>query len=61
MWLLCKTMNTIVLNNVYRKNEELLIIILKVLALDLPDSVKKTHLGSKKRYLSISVNISPNS
>ena len=50
-------MNTIVVNNVYRKNGELLIIILKVLALDLVDSVKKTHLGSKKRYLSISVNI----
>ena len=54
-------MNTIVVNNVYRKIGELLIIILKVLALDLKDSVKKPHLVSKKRYLSISVNISPNS
>ena len=40
-------MNTIVVNNVYRKNGELLIIILKVLALDIPDSVKTPHLGSK--------------
>ena len=54
-------MNTIVVNNVYRKNGELLIIILNVLALDLPYSVKNSHLESKKRYLSISVNISPNS
>ena len=54
-------MNTIVVNNVYRKIGELLIIILKVLALDLADSVKNPHLGPKKRYLSISVNISPNS
>ena len=61
MWLLCKIMNTIVVNNVYRKIGKLLIIILKVLALDLADSVKKPHLGSKKRYLSISVNIRPNS
>ena len=50
-------MNKIVVNNVYRKIGELLIIILKVLALDLPDSVKNPRLGSKKRYLSISVNI----
>ena len=61
MWLLCQIMNTIVVNKVYRKIGELLIIILKVLALDLADSVKNPHLGSKKRYLSISVNISPNS
>ena len=54
-------MNTIVVNNVYRKIGELLIIILKVLALDLADSVKTPHLGSKKIYLSISVNKSPNS
>ena len=54
-------MNAIVVNNVYRKIGELLIITLKVLALDLPDSVKNPHLGSKKRYLSIPVNISPNS
>ena len=54
-------MNTIVVNNVYRKFGEPLMIILKVLALDLPDSVKTPHSGSKKRYLSISVNISPNS
>ena len=50
-----------VVNNVYRKFGELLIIILKVLALDLAGSVKNPHLGSKKRYLSISVSISPNS
>ena len=37
------------INNVYRKSGEILIIILKVLALDLPGPVKKTHLGSKKR------------
>ena len=61
MWLLCKIMNTIVVNNVYRKIGELLIIILKVLDLDLADSVKKPHLGFKKRYLFFSVNISPNS
>ena len=36
---------------------DILIIILKVPALDLPNSVKTPHLGSKKRYLSISVNI----
>ena len=54
-------MNTIVVNNVYRKIGELLIIILNVLALDFADSVKDPHLGSKKRYLSISVNIRPNS
>ena len=54
-------MNTIVVNNMYIKIGELLIIILKVLALDLADSVKNRNLGSKKRYLSISVNISPNS
>ena len=54
-------MNTIVVNNVYRKIGELLIIIFKILALDLADSVKNPHLGFKKGYLSISVNISPNS
>ena len=54
-------MNTFVPNNVYRKIGELLKTILQVLALDLPDSVKKNHLGAKKRYFSISVNISPNS
>ena len=52
---------TIVVNIVYRKIRELLKIILKVLALDLPYSVKNFHLGSKKRYLSISVYISTNS
>ena len=51
-------MNTIVDNNVYRKIGELLIIN-KFWALDLPDPVKNPHLGSKKRYLSVSVNISP--
>ena len=56
-----KIMNTIVINSVNRKIGEVLTIILKVLALDLPDSGKKPHLGSKKRYLSISVIISPNS
>ena len=61
MWLLCQIMNAIVVNNVYRKIGELLIIILKVPALDLADSVKNPNLGSKKRYLSIPVNISPNS
>ena len=54
-------MNTIVANNVYRKIGEFLIIILKVLALEPPDSVKNPHLGSKKIFLSISVNISLNS
>ena len=54
-------MYTIVVNNVYRRSGEVLRIILKVLALDLPDSVKNPHSGSKKRYLSISVNITPNS
>ena len=54
-------MNTIVVNNVYREIGELLIIILKVLALDLTDSVKNPHLGSKKRYISITVNIGQNS
>ena len=54
-------MNTIVVNNVYRKIRELLRVIFKVLSLELADSVKNPHLGSKKRYLSISVNISPNS
>ena len=48
MWLLCKIVDTIVVNNVYRKIGELLIIILKVLALDLPDSVKKPHLGPER-------------
>ena len=61
MWLSCLIMNTNVVNNMYRKIEEFLIIILKVLALDLADSVKNPHLRSTKRYLSISVNISPNS
>ena len=51
MWILCKIMNTIVVNNVYRKIGELLIIILKILALDLADSVENPHLGSKKNYL----------
>ena len=41
-------MNTIVVDYVYRKIGELWIIILKVLALDLADSVKNPHLGSKK-------------
>ena len=54
-------MNTIVVNNVYIKIGELLITILKVLALDIADSGKNPHLGSKKRYLSISVNMSQNS
>ena len=53
--------NTIAVNNMYRKIGELLIIILKVLALDIADSVKNPHLGSNKRYLSIFVNTSPNS
>ena len=53
--------NTIAVNNMYRKIGELLMIILKVLDLDLAYSVKNPHLGSKKRYLSIFVNPSPNS
>ena len=47
MWLLCKIMNTIVVNNVYIKIEELLIIILKVLALDLADLVEPPIYGPK--------------
>ena len=46
---------------VYRKIGDLWIIILKVLTLDHPETVKNPHLESQKRYLSISVNISPNS
>ena len=48
MWLLCKITNTIVVNNVYRKIGELLIIVLKVMALDLPDSVKPPVYGPKR-------------
>ena len=41
-------MDTIVVNNVYRKIGVLLIINLKVLALDLPYSVKKNPLSVQK-------------
>ena len=41
-------MNTIVSNNVYRKIGELLISILKILALDLPDSFTKTPFRVQK-------------
>ena len=41
-------MNTIVVNNVYRKIGELLIVILKVLALDLANSVKNPPFRVQK-------------
>ena len=41
-------MNTIVVNNVYRKIGELLIIILKVLVLDLAEPVKTPHFRVQK-------------
>ena len=40
---LCKIMNTIVANNVYRKKGAHFIIILKVLALNISNSVKNPH------------------
>ena len=47
-------MNTIVVNNVYIKIGELLIIILKVLALDLTDLVE-TPIYGPKRDISLSL------